>query len=518
MNKRILNLGFLFVILAGINIQSQNITNTLGSNGVFAISDNSTTFFYVRQPSGIIELNYLTPNIQQSSIFKGANRFLHTYYDEFTDGNNTFIGVNSGNFSIEGLSATGGSYNTGVGANSLLSLTDGSHNSALGGGSLYSTIDGYYNSAHGYASMYYNTEGLNNSAFGSTSLYSNTYGDNNSAFGYRSLYSQITNSDNSAFGVNSHYNNKGYNNSVFGYNSQYSSGTSGYENSTFGAYTLQSNYQGHNNSAFGFGSLYSHTAGESNSAIGYKSLYTNDECVYNTALGYFTLYHSTDGSHISAIGYQALLNNTTGVRNSALGYDAGSLITTGSNNIAIGYDAQVPSGSSSNQIRVGNTSITYAGVQVAWTVTSDKRWKENIQSSPLGLEFISKLNPVIYTRNNDEKQRTEFGLIAQELEEVLKEFNIENPGMLTIDDDGYYHLRYNDLLSPMIKAIQELGMRCEELRMKSEKQIADLRNQHNNDFNYMVDRLSEYENKLKILTARFNGEELDKIEILTARK
>jgi hypothetical protein len=48
-------------------------------------------------------------------------------------------------------------------------------------------------------------------------------------------------------------------------------------------------------------------------------------------------------------------------------------------------------------------------VQVAWTVTSDRRYKENITPIGMGLGFISKLNPVSYVRKNDEKGKTEYG-------------------------------------------------------------------------------------------------------------
>ncbi|MCL4279095.1 MAG: tail fiber domain-containing protein, partial [Ignavibacteriaceae bacterium] len=70
---------------------------------------------------------------------------------------------------------------------------------------------------------------------------------------------------------------------------------------------------------------------------------------------------------------------------------------------------------------MGNSSINYAGIQVSWTVTSDRRWKENVQPTNLGLNFISELNPVSYTRKNDENQKTEYGLIAQEVEQILEE-------------------------------------------------------------------------------------------------
>jgi hypothetical protein len=128
-------------------------------------------------------------------------------------------------------------------------------------------------------------------------------------------------------------------------------------------------------------------------------------------------------------------------------------------------------GTDSNQIRLGNSAITYAGIQVAWTVTSDRRYKENINPIGLGLGFITKLNPVSYVRKNDEKGRTEYGLIAQEVEQVLKECGIENHAMLTITDEGMYELRYNDLIAPMIKAIQELKIQNEKLseELHSEK-------------------------------------------------
>ena len=123
--------------------------------------------------------------------------------------------------------------------------------------------------------------------------------------------------------------------------------------------------------------------------------------------------------------------------------------------MTLGYNAQVPSAIADNQIRLGDTDITYAGIQVDWTITSDRRWKSNIQPSNLGLEFVKKLNPVSYFRNNDKNKKTEYGFIAQELEEVLNSSGATNYGIISKDDNGMYGVRYNDLLSPMVKAIQE---------------------------------------------------------------
>lgn len=89
--------------------------------------------------------------------------------------------------------------------------------------------------------------------------------------------------------------------------------------------------------------------------------------------------------------------------------------------------------------------------------------------SGLGLGFISKLNPVSYVRKNDEKQKTEYGLIAQEVKQALKDCGVDNSGMITVTDEGMYELRYNDLIAPMIKAIQELKKENEELRERLTK-------------------------------------------------
>ena len=162
--------------------------------------------------------------------------------------------------------------------------------------------------------------------------------------------------------------------------------------------------------------------------------------------------------------FRSLASEISGNRNTAIGYQALLNVNSGSNNIGLGFQSQVPNGTSSNQVRIGNTAITYAGTQVAWSVTSDSRWKENIQPSNLGLNFINDLKPVSYTRKNDDTKKVEYGIIAQELEASLNKFGANTNGIITKDDQGMYSVRYNDLLAPMIKAIQEQQAMIEELK------------------------------------------------------
>lgn len=205
-----------------------------------------------------------------------------------------------------------------------------------------------------------------------------------------------------------------------------------------------------------------------NTAIGVRTMASSSMSGgSNTALGANALGGVTSGGFNVALGRNSLLANTTGRDNVAVGMGALSGGSAGINNIGIGRDTQVSTVGASNQIRMGNTAVTLAAVQVAWTITSDRRWKSNIKESNLGLDFIKQLKPVVYTRKDVELEgekyvlkektsnpTTEYGFIAQELEETLSKFDTKNNGIISKGDDGY-GVRYNDLIAPMVKAMQE---------------------------------------------------------------
>jgi hypothetical protein len=124
------------------------------------------------------------------------------------------------------------------------------------------------------------------------------------------------------------------------------------------------------------------------------------------------------------------------------------------NATAIGYNAKV---NAANKVRIGNTSVTKIEGQVPWTSSSDQRLKNHIADLPLGLNFINQLRPVEYIRNNNSAQTKEWGIIAQELEQALNNVGYPDAGIVTEDGspEKYLSVRYNDLLAPMINAIQE---------------------------------------------------------------
>ena len=116
--------------------------------------------------------------------------------------------------------------------------------------------------------------------------------------------------------------------------------------------------------------------------------------------------------------------------------------------------------------------------------TSDRNEKNTIVASDLGLDFINKLSPVSYKFNN--KTRTHYGLIAQDIETVLgtlsktaTDFAGFCKDQITtkneIDENGdakevaldtpfdRYGLRYIEFIAPMVKAIQELSAKVTAL-------------------------------------------------------
>jgi hypothetical protein len=82
--------------------------------------------------------------------------------------------------------------------------------------------------------------------------------------------------------------------------------------------------------------------------------------------------------------------------------------------------------------------------------TSDRRLKSNIRQLPSSLEAMLRLKPVSFTMN-DNAARTEYGLIAQDVEEVF-------PALVSTASDvsGTKSLNYIGLIAPTIKALQEL--------------------------------------------------------------
>jgi len=239
----------------------------------------------------------------------------------------------------------------------------------------------------------------------------------------------------------------------------------------------------------------------------------------NTAVGFDAHVAHTGTSNV-AVGYQALSASGAGDDNVAVGYEAGDAITTGEQNISIGsgsdcepdVDNQIAIGYGSvtdgvNKMRLGNATLATADIKVDWTVDSDERIKENIQDADAGLGFINALRPVSFTRKHpaewpdeirekiytqgsldiDEDENEIFkstrqfdvdtqqpikdafddtsrvdGLLAQEVKAAVESLGVSFSGVNEAAN-GKMGIQYATLVVPLIKAVQELTARIEEL-------------------------------------------------------
>jgi hypothetical protein len=208
---------------------SQTLRNTGSAWVASSVLTNDGTNVGI---AGNVVLPYTGAGGTSGVITVGGYPFLHDYAGPTTDGANTFLGQGAGNFTMGGIFLQDGSYNVGLGAESLAANTTGAFNTAVGVLSLYSNTTGISNTATGTASLGTNTTGSNNTATGGNSLLNNTTGFNNTATGYQSLNVNGTGYANTANGYNSLYaNSTGYNNTAVGTNAGNRSDTiTGYDN------------------------------------------------------------------------------------------------------------------------------------------------------------------------------------------------------------------------------------------------------------------------------------------------
>jgi len=103
---------------------------------------------------------------------------------------------------------------------------------------------------------------------------------------------------------------------------------------------------------------------------------------------------------------------------------------------------------------------------------SDRRLKDNINklNDKFGIEFINKLNPVefVYKR---EPQYKKFGFIAQEVSSSLLgyDMNMGNSTIVQCDEntkDKTLTIDYTEFIIPLVKSVQQLSAKVEELEAK----------------------------------------------------
>lgn len=286
--------------------------------------------------------------------------------------------------------------------------------------------------------------------------------------------------------------------------------TSGVYNTTVGYNAGTAITSGTSNTIFGYEAGLPITTGNFNTHIGYSAGANGANTSSNTFVGYLNGYNIGGSGNVSvghaalqgggpgntatqntAVGFQALNVVTSGEANSALGYRAGySSVSTYQNTSCIGNTSDV---TGSNQVQLGNSSTTtyaYGSVQNR----SDARDKADIQSSNLGLDFVMQLQPRMFrwdmredyrppspgpdatpeevaawqeacklanlTHDGTHKRnRFHYGLVAQEVKSTMDAMGVDFGGYQdhkVKGGDDVLSLGYEEMIAPLIKAIQEL--------------------------------------------------------------
>jgi hypothetical protein len=190
--------------------------------------------------------------------------------------------------------------------------------------------------------------------------------------------------------------------------------------------------------------------------------------------GAFIVGYGVEGKE-NASGYVSTNDAFSGVRTAMqLDTDGVQFLTSSATQASPGTDITMtqrwkitPTGNfepgSDNAFNVGSSSKQVSAIFTANAVTvSDETKKENIKDCDLGIDFINTLKPKSYNLKNleethDDYNKKHYGLIAQDLKDGKLKDSVFG------DKDGEYGLNYNDLIAPLIKAVQELSAKVEAL-------------------------------------------------------
>jgi hypothetical protein len=306
--------------------------------------------------------------------------------------------------------------NTAEGQGALLSLTTGTFNTAVGVLSLKGLTDGNFNTGIGAGTLFVNATSSNNTATGAGALVFHTTGNANTANG---------------------------------------------------AFALLNDNSGQVNTAVGSSALFNNISGSFNTAVGSAALSSsigND----NTAVGATALASTTTGSDNTAVGISALPNNTVGSNNIAVGDFAGGGVTTADNVICIGAQGSNTSnscyiGQIFNATAPGGSPVFIDANSKLGTMTSSKRFKEDIQPMDKGSEALFSLKPVTfrYKKEIDPAGTSQLGLVAEDVEKV-------NPDLVVRDKDGKpYSVRYDQVnamvLNEFLKARRQIDAQQKQI-------------------------------------------------------
>ncbi len=326
-------------------------------------------------------------------------------------------------------------------------IAQGNYSYAFGMGSVASnqgafafgtqdTASGFYSLAMGYHTK-------------ATSLYSTAMGHQTKATNYYStaMGSNTTASGSISTAMGLQTTASGYYSTAMGY----STTASGDFSTAMGHQTTASEYS---STAMG----YSTTAGGwYSTAMGYQTTASGD---YSTAMGTYTTaqpygsvvfgrYNIISGDTDTWVSTDPLFVIGNGSSSSSP-HNAMTVLKNGEVYFPDVYTVAV--GATNRDLYIDNTGkIGY--------LSSAKRFKKQIKPME-DISWLYKLRPVNYVYKSDQKGIKQYGLIAEEVEKI-------NPLFVSYNKDGIIEtVNYSQLITPMLKAIQDLKVENQQLKNK----------------------------------------------------
>ncbi len=333
--------------------------------------------------------------------------------------------------------------------------------------------------------------GAQNTALGGNCFGVLTSGNDNVAVGLNALAALTSGSDNTAVGWDCG-----------------SGMTTGYQNVLVGSSCGNAITTGYQNTCVGEESGKSITTASTNVFVGYIAGESCTTGIDNTIVGAYALNSFTSGAANAgantAVGSSALRSLTTGIQNMALGDSTGSNLLTGNYNFLFGNgissgginytgaeSSNLVIGSpgvtgESNVIRIGSQGSSNGQQNKCWiagirgvttananaiavlidsagqlgTVSSSKRFKENIKEMADYSDVLYELSPVVFNYKNHAPEDVSVGLIAEEVFDVAPHLTVRNA------DDQLESVKYLDLIPMLLNEVQKLRKELDQLKSK----------------------------------------------------
>ena len=330
------------------------------------------------------------------------------------------------------------------------------------------TQSGSGNTSVGYNAMYKNSSS-GNTAIGNEALMNNSSGEGNTAIGASALMN-TTGSFNVAAGCGALNLGTGSDNTAIGYKAARKI-TSGNYNTFVGSKIAPNIESGNSNTGLGYWNLLYLENGSYNTALGMRACArvtgSNKTCIgANSGPDSTTSIEASDSEERIYIGGKAKFNdrpaiieahntssNPTVVVNANLVVNG---VIYGNAEVLAGYrlyaDGYNGNGSFRHAKEDGNDTRNLTNFPWIKTYSdrwSDKRLKDIKGESKAGLDQIRQLKVYDYTFKKDKENKSQVGVIAQDLQKVFPEAVREGLG-------GYLMIRQDDMFYAMINSIKQL--------------------------------------------------------------